>query len=388
MKKTIVDKIQIHKNNLKKLPGITIIRKWFYVLGREWNRIVNTNTKVPAENRLTRDQLWELEEKEKSGRDKFIDRMIAFLPLFCCAVAVGEYLLIPDKYTNKNPERYLFLLLIPAAVYAVSLIRALFRYGNGDRRPYQKQRHKAPFLSALFLLLALFDYLTLKTGFLTQPFIPWINDIINIAIIDWKNLLKSTVFSLRLLFMGYFSGVAVGLVTGVACGYSEKVKYWVSPIIKVLGPIPTATWIPLIMILASSLFGGSVFIVALGTWFAVTTATMTGISNIEKIYYDAARTLGARGHQLVFRVAIPHAMPSILQGMTQGMSSACISLMIAEMMGVEAGLGWYITWAKAWAAYNKMFAAIVIICLMFNAVTMALDLVKRYALRWQTGGMK
>ncbi len=351
-------------------------------------RIMNKNTKTSAEGKLTRDQLWELEEKEKSGWQKTLDLLIALLPLICCGISVAEYLLVPDKYNNQNPERYLYLLLIPAVIYGISLASAIMHYRKGDRQPYQKQRHKAPLLAAIFLLLAAFDFMTLKTGFLTQPFIPWVNDIINVAILDWKNLLKSVIFSMRLLFLGYFSGVAAGLVTGVACGYSERVRYWVSPIIKVLGPIPTATWIPLIMILASSLFGGSVFIVALGTWFAVTTATMTGISNIDRIYFDAARTLGAKGHQLVFRVAIPHAMPNILQGMTQGMSSACISLMIAEMMGVEAGLGWYITWAKAWAAYNKMFAAIVIICLTFNAVTIALDLFKRHALRWQTGRVK
>lgn len=130
------------------------------------------------------------------------------------------------------------------------------------------------------------------------------------------------------------------------------------------------------------------FIVGLGTWFAVTVATTTGISNVDKSYFEVARTLGATERQLVFRIAIPHAMPNILQGMTQGMSSACVSLMIAEMMGVEAGLGWYITWAKAWAAYNKMFAAIVIICITFNVVTRVLDVIKKYLLRWQIGVTK
>ena len=83
----------------------------------------------------------------------------------------------------------------------------------------------------------------------------------------------------------------------------------------------------------------------------------TGIQNVDKAYLEAARTLGAKGHQLVFRVAIPHAMPNILQGMTQGMSSACTALLVAEMMGAEAGLGWYIQWQKSWAIYSKMYAA-------------------------------
>ena len=48
---------------------------------------------------------------------------------------------------------------------------------------------------------------------------------------------------------------------------------------------------------------------------------MTGIANVDRDYFEAARTLGASEQQLVFQVALPHAMPSILQGCTQAMSS-------------------------------------------------------------------
>lgn len=142
------------------------------------------------------------------------------------------------------------------------------------------------------------------------------------------------------------------------------------------------------MVVSTSLFGGAVFIIALGSWFAVTVASMTGISNVDKDFFEAARTLGAKERQLVFRVAIPHAMPSILQGCTQAMSSACTAIMVAEMMGVKAGLGWYMTWAKSWASYDKMFAALFVICFIFTVVTKILDLIKRRVLRWQNGVVK
>lgn len=337
---------------------------------------------------LTKDQLWELEQNNYSKGKKIWDVIISVLPALGCAIALLEYYLIPDKYNNNNPERYTILLLIPVIIFFFLWIRAMLNYMKGNKQKFAKMRHSAPFMTAIYILLALLDYLTLKTGKLMYPFIPWVNDIINVAISDRAQLIKCTLFTLRLLFGGYLSGVAIGLVTGVACGYSKKINYWINPIVKILGPIPTATWIPLIMLLSSSLMAGSMFIVGLGAWFAVTVATTTGISNVDKSYFDVGRTLGATERQLVFRVAIPHAMPSILQGMTQGMSSACVSLMIAEMMGVEAGLGWYITWAKAWASYNKMFAAIVIICITFNVVTKILDVIKKYLLRWQIGVTK
>ena len=124
------------------------------------------------------------------------------------------------------------------------------------------------------------------------------------------------------------------------------------------------------------------------SWFAVTVASLTGIANVGKEYFEAARTLGANDRQLVFRVAIPHAMPSILQGCTQAMSSSCIVIMIAEMLGVKSGLGWYMTWQTGWASYDKSFAALFVICFIFTLVTKGLERIKRYLLRWQNGAEK
>ncbi len=337
---------------------------------------------------LTRQQLKELEEKEKSFAQKILDVVISLLPIICGIAAILEYQLIPDGSSNNDPKTYLGLLIVLIAAYvlygAVGVIRRL----RGDKTIIERVRYKAPLYSALFLLLLAYDYLTLKTGILTQPFVPCMNSILNAAWNDKGYLIESTLHTLRLLFLGYFIGVVLGLITGITCGYSKKVRYWIDPVIKFLGPIPTSTWIPIVMVVATSLFGGAVFIIALGSWFAVTVASMTGISNVDKDFFEAARTLGANERQLVFRVAIPHAMPSILQGMTQAMSSACTAIMIAEMMGVKAGLGWYMTWAKSWSSYDKMFAALFVICFIFTVVTKVLDLIKRRVLRWQNGVVK
>lgn len=337
---------------------------------------------------LTRQQLKELEEKKKTRGQIILDWIIIMLPLVCGLIAALEYMLIPDNSPNDDPFTYLGFLIVLMLLYAGYTLFAVAKKAAGDKTVLEKVRYQAPLFSALFLLLAGYDYLTLKTGVLTQPFVPCMNYILNIAWEDRAYLIECTLHTLRLLFLGYFIGVALGLVTGITCGYSERVRYWINPIIKFLGPIPTSTWIPIIMVVASSLFGGAVFIIALGSWFAVTVASMTGISNVDNSFFEAARTLGASERQLVFRVAIPHAMPSILQGCTQAMSSACTAIMIAEMMGVKAGLGWYMTWAKSWASYDKMFAALFVICIIFTIVTKALDLIKRRVLRWQNGVVK
>lgn len=334
---------------------------------------------------ITREELIEMEKRKKTPIQEVLDLIISILPICCGIIALLEYWLIPNFRENKQPMTYVYFLSFFIALYGALWILSIFQLKRNRNKYFNKLRYKAPLYSSIFLLLTIYDLLTLKTGKLQYPFLPWVNDILNIMIIDRDILMQSAVSTLKLLSYGYFTGVIAGLITGIICGYSRKVRYWIDPIIKILGPIPTATWIPLVMVLATTLFRGSIFIIALGVWFSVTVATMTGISSTEKSYFDAAKTLGASSQQLVLHVAIPHAIPNMIQGMVQGMSSACTALMIAEMLGVESGLGWYIIWAKSWAMYNKMFAAIIIICIIFISVTKILNIIKASILRWQEG---
>lgn len=337
---------------------------------------------------LNRRQLKELEEKEKTPAQKTAEVIVMLLPLLCGCIAMAEYVILPNKSRNAKPWSYVWVLGAAIGIYLVCFLWVLLKKRRGERQFYEKLHYKSPRYAALFLFLTLYDYLTLKTGILTQPFVPCMNYIINAFLVDYKLLADCTFNTLKLLFLGYFIGVSLGLVTGIACGYSKKARYWIDPIIKFLGPIPTSTWIPIIMVVATSLFGGAVFIIALGSWFAVTVASLTGISNVGREYFEAARTLGANSRQLVFHVAIPHAMPSILQGCTQAMSSSCVAIMIAEMLGVKSGLGWYMTWQTGWASYDKSFAALFVICFIFTLVTNGLERIKRYLLRWQNGAEK
>ena len=261
---------------------------------------------------LTRQQLKELEEKEKTRSQKILDFIVMILPVICGFIAIIEYWEVPNGSPNSQPYTYVGVVAAFMAVYVLCALAAAVKYRRGDRRTAESLRYRAPLCSAFFLLLTGYDYLTLKTGILSQPFVPCMNSILNIAWEDRAYLLECTLHTLRLLFLGYFIGIVLGLVTGITCGYSEKARYWITPVIKFLGPIPTSTWIPIIMVVATSLFRGAVFIIALGSWFAVTVASMSGIQNVDKDYFDAARTLGASERQLVFQVAIPprHALYS------------------------------------------------------------------------------
>lgn len=330
---------------------------------------------------ITREELVEIEKKKLTKAQEYLRIFVLVLPILMGFISILEYNFIKNKITtSESTSVYTYFLIILIIVYISLNILSL---KNKKLREYLE--HKAPFYSFIFLLFSIYDVLTLKTNILQMPFFPSVDKLLNVAYQDRAYLFECVVSSLKLLFTGYFIGSVLGLISGILCGYSKKVNYWISPFMKLLGPIPTTTWLPIVMAIASTLYNGAVFIIALGVWYAVTSSTMTGIIGVDKSYYEAAKTLGLKDNQLILKVAIPSAVPNIFQGLTVGMSSACTSLMIAEMLGVESGLGWYITWQKSWAEYGKMYAAIVLICITFIIVNWILSKIRRYVLRWQEG---
>ena len=318
-----------------------------------------------------------MENEKTNGEKKSIFRKI--LPIIFGIFAILEYLYFPNHQKNmKATPVYLYFLIFLLGLYLIFFIVSF-----KNEKISERLRYKSPLYLFVFAILIIYDLLTLKLAILPLPYFAWLDMIMNSMISDKGFLLESTLASLKLLFTGYFIGAILGIITGILAGYSKKVDYWVDPFLKLLGPIPTTTWIPVVMVLATSLFGGAVFIIGLGVWFQTTLATMTGIKNVDKSYYEAAKTLGANENELVRKIAILSASPNIFQGLISGMSSACTSLIVAEMLGVESGLGWYITWKSSWADYSSMYGAIIILALTFIIVNMILKKISSKALRWQ-----
>ena len=330
-----------------------------------------------------RDELTKKDLEKLENNDKKTSFFKLLIPLIVAFLAIGEYLLLPNadpsvSATNLYPK-FLGLLI---AIYLIELILSFKIERLKDRLSY-----KWPLFTAVFVIFIIFDVLTLKKAILKLPYFPWLDMILNSMAADKSYLLESVVSSLKLLFTGYIIGSLLGIITGILAGYFDKVNYWVDPILKLLGPIPTTTWLPVVMVLAINLFQGAVFIIALGVWFQVSLSTITGIRNVNPAYYDAAQTLGANNMQMVRKIAIPSASPNIFQGLVSAMSAACNALIVAEMMGVESGLGWYITWKSSWADYSAMYGAIILLAITFIVVNILIKKISDRILVWKKEGV-
>lgn len=334
---------------------------------------------------LTAWELRQLEAKPQSAQARLVNRLISLLPVLAALLVLLNYKLVPNKkvmiafrpYEPTNLYAYFIGILLVAftCMFIISLFSPKF---------YEKWRSASPLLTAVFLLLFVYDCATIKLRLLHATYFPAIDDVLHALVSERELLWVNFCHSVVLLFTGYLSGAAAGLLCGILGGYFKTARYWILPLVRVLGPIPANTWLPVILVLPFiSLFQGAVFMIALGVWYPVTMTTMNGVINIPLHNYEVAKTFGVSKWKMLYQIAIPAASPFIFQGLTQGMGIACTVLLIAEMMGVEAGVGWYINWQRGYAEFDKVYAAIIILCLTFFAVNAILNAVKKRALRWR-----
>ena len=252
----------------------------------------------------------------------------------------------------------------------------------------RRARPAGAWLIALPLLLGLWELLTAKLALLPVPFFAPPQALLDVYVEDWPRLADSLLNSAILLGSGVALGAVTGFVAGVAIGWSTSIGYWLHPVLRILGPVPSTALLPLCFFLFPSSWSASVFLIALATWFPVTVLTWSGVASVDKAYYDVARTLGAKPGFLIFNVAIPAALPHVFVGLFMGLGASFSTLVVAEMMGVKSGIGWYLQWAQGWAAYANMYAALLIMALACSGLISGLFLIRDRLLAWQQGAMK
>ncbi len=302
--------------------------------------------------------------------------------LIAAAAWAGEALLISQ--VPNAIRAWPYSQALSNASWLVALLLAVWALSGLGK---QAQR-SGPWLIALPVLLAIWQLLTAKFALLPVPFFAPPQALIEVYAEDWPRLWESLWHSLWLLSLGVVLGASAGFVSGVAIGWSQRIGYWVHPVLRLLGPVPSTALLPVCFFIFPSSFSASVFLIALASWFPVTILTWSGVVSVDKAYYDVARTLGASERFLIFRVAIPAALPHVFVGLFMGLGASFSVLVVAEMMGVKAGLGWYLQWAQGWAAYSNMYAALIVMALLCSGLISLLFFVRSRVLSWQKGAVQ
>lgn len=203
---------------------------------------------------------------------------------------------IVDQATGGVESTLLFL--SPWGLVGLSVALAWWRVGKGF---------------ALFTLLA--TLFIVYSGFLEQ------------AITTLALTLSATLFS-----------ILFGIPLGVLTTRQRWLGVTIRPALDFMQTMPAFVY----LIPATILFGlgrpPGIFATVLFAMPPVVRLTDLGLRHVDQSLLEAARTLGAKSGQVLWRIELPSAIPSIMMGINQTIMMAMSMVIIAAMVGA-GGLG-------------------------------------------------
>ena len=199
------------------------------------------------------------------------------LPILAIILSVMTYYGLKDNGEQKATPYpyYIYFVMLILGLYVIVVLAAVF-----IKRWRKILIYKAPLIAGVLLLLMIINIATSKTTILPTLYFPSLDRIIGLLFEQRIFLLENVLSSLKLLIIGFIWGASIGFLTGLALGYNKKVGYWLNPVTKVIGPIPTTAWIPLALSVFPTAHVANVFLIAFAVWFPVTLMTSSGIRNL------------------------------------------------------------------------------------------------------------
>lgn len=188
----------------------------------------------------------------------------------------------------------------------------------------------------------------------------------------WKSMLDGTLLkagavTMTRLGIGYIIGLLLGIPLGLITARFQFAQDTLGVLALGLQTLPSVCWVPLALLWFGQTETAMLFIVIMGTLWAVMLATDHGIRQIPPIYRRAATTMGSSGFHLLWHVLLPASLPHIVSGTKQGWAFAWRSLMAAEIYVTIVsgfGLGHLLHYGRELQAMDQVAAIMLVILIV------------------------
>ena len=220
------------------------------------------------------------------------------------------------------------------------------------------------------LAIAVLTWQLLST-FVFNPFlIPPPAEVIRTAIpmLASGEILADVSISMVRILVGFAVGSLAGIVTGVLLGRIRLLHELFDPIIELLRYLSPTAMIPIAVIWFGIGKMSKYFLIFWGTFFIVVINTVAGVCRAPVARQRAAECLGANRLQIFVLVVIPSAVPYIVTGMRVAMASSFMSIIPAEILAADYGIGYLLQKSSMLLQTNRIFVALLTICLLGFAV--------------------
>jgi NitT/TauT family transport system permease protein len=199
---------------------------------------------------------------------------------------------------------------------------------------------------------------------------------------NWPTLMRHAWSTLGIILVGFTLSVVVGIPLALAVSFSPLFRRTVYPMLVFSQLVPKIALAPLFVIWFGFGFLPKVLIAFLLSFFAVVIQSIVGFTSIRPEQIRVARSMGATGAVLFFKVRLPQALPNIFAGLKLAMASSAIGAIVGEFIASQRGLGYLVLVANGEMNTPLSFAGMLLLTLMGIVLYFAVEGVERLTTGW------
>jgi NitT/TauT family transport system permease protein len=178
-----------------------------------------------------------------------------------------------------------------------------------------------------------------------------------------SDLVTANLVSAKRLLIGFTLSIAAGATLGLLMWRFTELDKLVGPLFLGFQTLPSVCWVPLGILLLGLKEQAILFVLVMGSCFAIAIAMRDGLRTIPIIYQHAGRMMGARSWKLYRYVLLPASLPALATSLRQGFSFAWRSLMGAELILTavdDHGLGFLLESGRNFSAVAQVVAVMIV----------------------------
>lgn len=204
-----------------------------------------------------------------------------------------------------------------------------------------------------------------------------------VALVDSGTVFVKLGQSFQHFLPGLVVGTTVGVGLGISLGWSGRLDDALTPVIRILRPVPPLAWIAVAIVWFGIGHVGAAFIVSIGALWINFYNSYSGVKGVPRNLEEVAASLGVRdGWTMVRRVVLPSATPEIITGIRTGVGRCWMLVVAAELFGAP-GIGYEIINASQNLAMDVSMAYMLVISIVYLAMDMGVLGAQRRLLKWR-----
>ncbi len=191
--------------------------------------------------------------------------------------------------------------------------------------------------------------------------------------------------SARRVLVGFALAGAVAVPLGILLGASKFLKAIADPILSILRPLPSMSWIPLSLLWLGITEAQKYSIVFMGSFAPTVLYTIEATRSIDPVLIRAALNLGATRAKLMREVILPGALPPIISGLKVMLGIAWTTVISAELVAADKGLGYLIMDGKEFFRTEQVLLGMALISLTVMIIDVTFRSVEKKIIPWMEG---